>query len=119
MIINSNDILQRNILTNKCFYQTTAQIMHDFEQKGYANSADETAKVIAAYHSVVQKKSKNNYNKDYNEAFGRIDTAIKNMANKVFYTYDKQSYDYAYRSFQNFDYINAIIGRQRLKKKSL
>ena len=101
MIINSNDILQRNILTNKCFYQTTAQIMHDFEQKGYANSADE-----------------NNYSKDYNEAFGKIDSAIKSMANKVFYTYDKQSFDYAYRSFQNFDYINAIIGRQRLKKNS-
>lgn len=118
MIINSNDILQRNILTNKCFYQTTAQIMHDFEQKGYANSADETAKVIAAYHNMVQKKSKNNYSKDYNEAFGKIDSAIKSMANKVFYTYDKQSFDYAYRSFQNFDYINAIIGRQRLKKNS-
>ena len=93
--------------------------MRDFEQKGYANSADETAKVIAAYNNVIKKKSKNNYNKNYNEAFGKIDNAIKNMANKVFYTYDKQSYDYAYRSFQNFDYINAIIGRQRLKKNSL
>lgn len=118
MIINSNDISQRNILTNKCYYQTTAQIMHDFEQKGYANSADETAKVIAAYHSVVQKKEKNTYNKDYNEAFGKIDNAIKNMANKVFYSYDKKSYDCAYRSFQDFDYINAIIGRQRLKKNN-
>ena len=39
MIINSNDSSQRNILTNKCYYQTTAQIMHDFEQKGYVNSA--------------------------------------------------------------------------------
>lgn len=118
MIINSNDIMQRNILTNKCFYQTTAQIMRDFEQKGYANSADETAKVIAAYHSIAQKKSKNNYSKDYNEAFSKIDNAIKSMANKVFYTYDKKSYDYAYQSFQNFDYINAIIGRQRLKKNN-
>jgi len=116
MIINSNDVLQRNILTNKCYYQTTAQIMRDFEQKGYANSADETAKVIAAYHDVVQKKTKNRYSKDYNEAFEKIDAAIKSMANKVFYIYDKESYDCAYRSFQNFDYINAIIGRQRLKK---
>ena len=55
MIINSNDSSQRNILTNKCYYQTTAQIMHDFEQKGYANSADETAKVITAYHNLIQK----------------------------------------------------------------
>lgn len=119
MIINSNDILQRNILTNKCFYQTTAQIMRDFEQKGYANSADETAKVISAYHNVVQKKAKNNYSKDYNDAFKLIDLAIKNMANKVFYIYDKQSFDCAYRSFQDFDYINAIIGRQRMKKNNL
>ena len=117
MIINSSDSSQRNILTNKCYYQTTAQIMHDFEQKGYANSADETAKVIAAYHSVVQKKSRNNYNKDYNEAFTKIDDAIKSMANKVFYTYDKKSFDFAYKSFQDFDYINAIIGRQRMKKQ--
>lgn len=119
MIINSNDMLQRNILTNKCFYQTTAQIMRDFEQKGYANSADETAKVIAAYHNVVQKKAKNTFNKDYNEAFEKIDAAIKNMANKVFYIYDKNSFDCAYRSFQDFDYINAIIGRQRLKKSKI
>ena len=119
MIINSNDSSQRNILTNKCYYQTTAQIMHDFEQKGYANSADETAKVIAAYHNIVQKKSKNTFNKDYNEAFTKIDDAIKSMANKVFYTYDKQSFDIAYKSFQEFDYINAIIGRQRMKKNKL
>ena len=38
------------------------------------------------------------------------------MANKVFYTYDKKSFDFAYKSFQDFDYINAIIGRQRMKK---
>ena len=116
MIINSNDGSQRNILTNKCYYQTTAQIMHDFEQKGYSNSADETAKVISAYHSIMQKKSRNTYNKDYNEAFAKIDNAIKSMANKVFYIYDKKSFDLAYKSFQEFDYINAIIGRQRMKK---
>lgn len=119
MIINSNDTLQRNIILNKCYYQTTAQIIHDLEEKGYANSADETAKVIAAYHNVVQKKVKNNYSKDYNEAFGKIDNAIKSMANKVFYIYDKQSYDKAYMSFQNFDYINAILGHQRLRKNRL
>ena len=47
MIIDGNNKKQRSILTNKCFYQTTAKIMHDFEQKGYANSADETLKVIS------------------------------------------------------------------------
>ena len=61
MIIDSKNETQKSILTNKCFYQTTAQIMHEFEKKGYANSADETAKVIAAYHDLVQKKAKPNY----------------------------------------------------------
>lgn len=117
MIIDSKNETQKSILTNKCFYQTTSQIMHEFEQKGYANSADETAKVIAAYHDVVQKKTKNHFNKDYNEAFKKIDDAIKGLANKVFYSYDKESMDYAYKSFVKFDYINAIIGRQRTKKK--
>ena len=68
---------------------------------------------------MVQKKTQNNYNKDYNEAFGKIDNAIKSMANKVFYIYDKKSYDRAYQSFCDFDYINAIIGRQRMKKTHL
>ena len=63
MIIDSNNKKQKSILTNKCFYQTTARIMRDFEEKGYANSADETAKVIAAYHDIVRKKSKNNLKK--------------------------------------------------------
>ena len=118
MIINSNDSSQRSILTNKCYYMTTAQIMHDFEQKGYANSADETAKVIAAYHDVAQKKSRKSYSKDYHEAFSKIDEAIKSMANKVFYTFDKKSFDFAYQSFKDFDYISAIIGRQRMKKNT-
>ncbi len=118
MIIDSKNETQKSILTNKCFYQTTAQIMREFEKKGYANSADETAKVIAAYHDLVQKKTKNNFSKDYNEAFKKIDDAIKGLANKVFYGYDNKSLDYAYKSFAKFDYINAIIGRQRIKKKS-
>lgn len=117
MIIDSKNETQKSILTNKCFYQTTSQIMHSFEEKGYANSADETAKVIAAYHDLVQKKTKNNYSKDYNEAFKKIDDAIKGLANKVFYSYDKEGLDYAYQYFAKFDYINAIIGRQRTKKK--
>ena len=40
MIIDSSNAKQKSILTNKYFYQTTAQIMYDFETKGYANSAD-------------------------------------------------------------------------------
>lgn len=77
MIIDSSNTRQRNILTNKCFYQTTAQIMHDFEQKGYANSADETLKVINAYHSLIKKKVKNNFNADYNAAFQKSTTPSK------------------------------------------
>lgn len=92
--------------------------MHDFEQKGYANSADETLKVINAYHSLIKKKVKNNFNADYNAAFQKIDDAIKMLANKVYYEYDRRSYDEAYRSFEEFDYVNAIIGRQRIKKSS-
>ena len=92
MIIDSNNKKQKSILTNKCFYQTTARIMRDFEEKGYANSADETAKVIAAYHDIVRKKSKNNFNEDYNAA---------------------------YHSFEEFDHIGAIVTRQRAKKGSL
>ena len=118
MIIDSNNKKQKSILTNKCFYQTTARIMRDFEE-GYANSADETAKVIAAYHDIVRKKSKNNFNEDYNAAFKRIDGAIQSLANQVFYDCDKKSLDYAYHSFEEFDHIGAIVTRQRAKKGSL
>ena len=116
MIIDSNNKKQKSILTNKCFYQTTARIMRDFEEKGYANAADETAKVIAAYHDIVKKKTKNHFNTDYNNAFKRIDTAIQSLANQVFYDCDKKSLDYAYHSFEEFDHIGAIVTRQRAKK---
>ena len=119
MIIDGNNKKQRSILTNKCFYQTTARIMRDFEEKVYAKSADETAKVISAYHDVVKKRTKNNFNSDYNAAFQRIDNAIATLANKVFYDYDKKSYDYAYKSFEEFDHINAIVGRQHIKNNSI
>jgi len=107
---------KKSILTNKCFYQTTAQIMHDFETKGYANSADETIRAISAYHNIIKKKSKNNFNEDYNLAFQRIDTAIKTVAGKVFYDKDKQSLDLAYNSFENFDHVGAIVARRQTKK---
>lgn len=116
MIIDSSNAKQKSILTNKYFYQTTAQIMRDFENKGYVNSADETLRVIDAYHNVVRKKTKNNFNADYNSAFEKIDNAIKALANKVFYNYDKRGYDEAYRSFEEFDYVNAILERQRIRK---
>lgn len=116
MIIDSNNAKQKSILTNKYFYQTTAQIMRDFEDKGYTNSADETLKVIKAYHNVVKKKTKNNFNADYNSAFEKIDNAIKLLANQVFYNFDKKGYDEAYRSFEEFDHVNAILERQRIKK---
>ena len=119
MIIDGNNKKQRSILTNKCFYQTTAQIMSDFEKKGYANAADETTKVITAYHDIVKKKSRNHYNNDYNAAFQKIDDAINNIANKVFYDYDKKRHDVAYQSFEEFDYISAILNRQLSKNNVL
>lgn len=118
MIIDGSNKKQRSILTNKCFYQTTAQIMNDFESKGYADSADRTAKVIAAYRDIVRQKTKNDFDNDYNAAFKRIDKAIELMANKVFYDCEAKSFDYAYHSFEEFDHISAIVGRQKLKKGS-
>ena len=116
MIIDTNNQLQRHILTNKCFYLTTAQIMRDFEKKGYRNAADETAKVIKIYHDIVQKRQKNTFGKDYNEAFAHIDKAIKDMANQVFYNHEDKSFDMAYAAFSDFDYINAILECKRRKK---
>lgn len=117
VIIDSNNKKQIGILTNKCFYQATAQIMSDLEKKGYQNSADETANVIAAYHALVSKKSKNIYSKDYNEAFKKLDNAIESIAHKVFFQYAEKRFDQAYKSFEGFDHINAIVNRQRIKKQ--
>ena len=116
MIINTNNQMQRHILTNRCFYLTTAQIVRDFEKKGYKNAADEALNAIRAYHNIVQKKEKNNFNKDYNEAFARIDKAIKDMANQVFYNLESKSFDMAYAAFSDFDYVNAILERKRQKR---
>lgn len=116
VIIDSNNKKQTSIIANKCFYQTTARIMRELEDKGYENSADETAKVITAYHSLVGKKSKNNFNKDYNDAFKYIDSAIETIAHQVFYQYDTKRFDHAYNAFEEFDYISAIVNRQHMKK---
>jgi len=116
MIININNPLQRHIFTNKCFYLTMAQIMRDFEAKGYKNVANETVNAIRAYHALVKKQEKNTYNQDYNHAFALIDKAIKDVANQVFYLYEGKSFDAAYAAFADFDYVNAVLGHQRLKK---
>ena len=118
MIIDGKNKKQRSILTNKCFYQTTTQIMRDFEDKGYANSADETVRVISAYHDIVRKKKKNNYSSDYNAAFQKIDSAIDSLANRVFYDCETKRHDEAYRSFEEFDYVGAILNRQMNKTGS-
>lgn len=116
MIIDSNNKKQSSIIANKCFYQATARIMRELENKGYPNVADETVKVITAYHSLVNKKSKNNYNKDYNEAFKQIDSAIETIAHQIFFQHENKRFDYAYKSFEAFDHISAIVNRQHVKK---
>ena len=84
MIVDGYNTKQRNILINKCFYQTTIKIMHLFQEKGNNDFANKTIEAIAAYHDIVQHKKRNNFDKDYNAAFETIDSAIRNIANKVF-----------------------------------
>jgi len=93
----------------------TVQIVREFEKKGYKNAADEAVKAIRAYHNIVQKKEKNTFNKDYNEAFACIDKAIKDMANQVFYNHENKSFDIAYAAFADFDYISAVLERKHFK----
>ncbi len=111
MIVDGNNTKQRNILVNKCFYQTTVKIMHFFAEKGDHDFANKTLEVIAAYHDIVQKKKRNNFDADYNTAFETIDSAIRNVANKVFYTFGSDSYDKAYASFCNYNYIQTVRGQ--------
>jgi len=110
MIVDGNNAKQRNILVNKCFYQTTVKIMHLFQEKGNSDFANCTIEAIAAYHSIVQKKAKNNYNQDYNAAFATIDSAIRSIANKVFYIYGSESFNKAYDSFCAYNYVQAVRG---------
>jgi hypothetical protein len=118
MIVDGNNRKQRNILINKCFYQTTVKIMHQFAQKGDGDFANKTIEAISAYHDIVQKRRKNNFDDDYNTAFETIDSAIRNVANKVFYTYGSDSFDMAYDSFRNYNYVQTVRGqlhRDKLK----
>jgi hypothetical protein len=111
MIVDGNNRKQRNILINKCFYQTTVKIMHLFEQKDKSDYANKTIEAIAAYHDIMQKRKKNNFDDDYNAAFETIDSAIKNVANKVFYIYGNDSFDMAYDSFRNYNYVQTVRGQ--------
>lgn len=116
MIVDGNNTKQRNILVNKCFYQTTMNIMHLFKEKGNADFANKTIEAISAYHSLVQKKNKKNYGNEYDAAFDTIDSAIRNIANKVFYTYGSESFDKAYDYFRDYNYVQVV--RTRLHKDS-
>jgi len=116
MIVDGNNTKQRNILINKCFYQTTVKLMKFFADKGNSDFANKTIEVISAYHDIVQNHKKNNYNQDYNDAFDTIDSAIRNVANKVFYTYGSDSFDKAYASFKDYNYVQTV--RNQLHKKS-
>ena len=91
--------------------------MHLFKNKGDNDYANKTIEVISAYHSIVQKKRKNNFDADYNSAFETIDSAIRNIANKVFYTYGSESFDMAYDSFCSYNYLQAIRGKLRQNSK--
>ena len=115
MIVDGNNTKQRNILINKCFYQTTVKLMKFFADKGNADFANKTIEAITAYHDVVQKRKKNNFDQDYNDAFAAIDGAIRNVANKVFYTYGSDSFDKAYDSFRDYNYVQTV--RSQLHKR--
>lgn len=115
MIVDGNNTKQRNILINKCFYQTTVKLMHYFADKGDGDYANKTIEAIAAYHDIAQKRKKNTGNTDYGTAFETIDSAIRNVANKVFYTFGADSYDKAYDSFKNYNYVQTV--RSQLHKK--
>ncbi|MCQ2735435.1 MAG: hypothetical protein MJ212_05765 [Alphaproteobacteria bacterium] len=116
MIVDGNNTKQRNILINKCFYQITVELMHYFAGKGDGDYANKTIEAITAYHDIVQKRKKNTNTADDNIAFETIDSAIHNVANKVFYTYGADSYDKAYDSFKNYNYVQTV--RSQLHKKN-
>lgn len=113
MIVDGNNVKQRNILINKCFYLTTVKIMDFFASRGDADYADKTIEAIAAYHDAVHKKKRVTDGGEFGSAFAAIDNAIRGVANKVFYIYGSDSYNKAYDSFRNYDYIRTIQSRLR------
>ena len=116
MIVDGANTKQRNILINKCFYQTTVKIMNLFAAKGDHDFANKTLEVIAAYHDIIQHRRRNNFDEDYNRAFEAIDSAIRNVANKVFYIYGDDSFDRAYNSFCNYNYVQTVRSHLHYKK---
>lgn len=115
MIVDGNNAKQRNILINKCFYQTIIRLMQFFATKGDHDYANKTVEAIAAYHDIMQRKKRNHFNQEFNNAFETIDNAIRDVANKVFYVYGNDSYNKAYDSFCNYNYLQTI--RNQLHKK--
>ena len=115
MIVDGNNSTQRNILINKCFYQTTVKLMHYFEQKGNADYANKTIEAIATYHDIIEKNKKINTTDD-NDVFNTIDAAVRNVANKVFYTFGADSFNKAYASFCNYNYVQTVRGQLHKKK---
>ena len=92
--------------------------MKFFADKGDNDYANKTIEAISAYHDVINKRKRNNFDQDYNTAFETIDTAIRNVANKVFYIYGTESYNKAYDSFRDYNYMQTIRGRLHKKRHS-
>lgn len=90
--------------------------MHFFAQKGNSDFANKTIEAISAYHDIVKKRRRNNFDADYNTAFETIDNAIRSVANRVFYIYGSDSFDKAYDSFRDYDYVRTV--RSQLHKKN-
>lgn len=115
MIVDGNNTRQRNILVNKCFYQTTVKLMNFFANNGSSDYANKTIEAISAYLDTANKKKRSNLGQDYSVAFETLDNAIRNVANKVFYIYGSDSYNRAYDSFCNYNYVQTV--RSQLHKK--
>ena len=117
MIVDGNNARQRNILINKCFYQTMIKIMDLFAENGDADYANKTIEVITAYHDIQQKRRRNNLEDNYKIAYNAIDDAVRDVANKVFYTFGTESFSKAYNSFCDYNYMQTI--RNRLHKPKI
>lgn len=91
--------------------------MDFFASKGDHDFANKTIEAITAYHNIIQNNVRNNFDQDYNTAFETIDTAIRNVANKVFYTFGADSFDKAYDSFCNYNYIQTVRSLLHNKKR--